>query len=732
MTPLRSLEVTAENNSGDVKTFISTTLEERSKDLLGGTASDGLKAEIRDILSRRAQNMFLYASLLLNQLCDRNHFDDEDSVRRKLDQLPKNLKDVYDKVLADVHDDKNNSPRLSQIAQNTFKWLLLAPRSLDRDSLLEALSFIGARATPDEVRRSCRTLVVEEKQNFSFAHFSIREYLETRFEYSPSLCHLTATQSCLDMLNKSFELEESRRRMSDPEGRFQKYAVFYWLIHYECINIDETDSRWETINLSIRRFILQGHGKTDRYTSWLSEARGLDQEFHEDKVFASRLDYVQANPPSPLFAACVFGIPDIIGKFGRELHGLNRCNLYGLSALCLAVVSNKLQTVKALLTRRFPADVKLLNVKAVEQFEEFDPNISTHPKIHYASPLQAAAACGHREIVEYLLEKGAHIELVAGYHGNALQAAAMNGHEDIVALLLERGAEPNSQGGQYGNALQAAAAGGHVGVINLLLENKRPPLINTLGGPYGSALMAAVCSGNSEVAWILSDEGADPNKKDKKRGYPLEQAASSGFTDIVSLLLVGHGKANLSPREKPLHILHHAALHGMVDLAEYCLEEGCNIDMGTLAAPKYFSSSIPEDPSIMTPLALACAEGQTDMVKYLLRHGASLDVGDLSSGALWVAVRRGQADITQLLIDQFKENYGSDRAHEFISRCPPKKGHPILFIAIVGGNKDVVRTLLNHRVQYDNNWWGASPLTATASFNTPQITQLPLEYSNQG
>ena len=731
LTSRTSLEVTAENNREDVKRFISTTLEERSKDLLGGTASDHLKAEIRDTLSRRAQSMFLYASLLLNQLCDRNHFDDEESVRRKLDQLPKNLKDVYDKVLLDVHDDKNNSPRLSHIAQNTFKWLLQSQRSLDRDTLLEAVSSVGGRATPDEVRRSCRTLVVEEKMTFNFAHHSIREYLEQRSEYSPSLCHLTATHSCLRILNKSFESEESGREISKSERRFKKYALFYWPMHYEGVIIDETDNRWDTINISLRGLLLQSYGKTNRYTAWLSQARELDQEFPEDRFFASRLDSLQATPPTPLFAACVFGIPGLIGRFGRDLHNLNQCNVYGESALCLAVVNKKISTVKALLSRRFPADVNLLNVKAVAQFEGFDPE-SHHPMVHYASPLQAAAACGHREIAEYLLEKGAHMELVAGYFGNALQAAALNGHEEIVALLLNRGAEPNSQGGFYRNALQAAAAKGHSGVVNLLLENNRPPLIDTPGGPYGSALMAAVCSGNSEATWILIDEGADTNNKDVKLGYPLEQAASRGFKDIVSLLLTVHAKADLSPRDSSLHLLHHAAIYGMIDLAEYCLENGCSIDMMTTAAPKYFTSSIPEDPRTMTPLALACGEGQTEMVRYLIRRGSTLDIGDVSSSALWVAVRRGQADIVQLLVDQFEEKCGSKRVHEFVSRCPPQKGHPMLFIAVVGGSQEVVRKLLFHRTRYDNNWYDASPLIATATFNRPQIAQDLVDHSDQG
>lgn len=731
LTPDHSLEVTADNNSEDVRKFIEVTLEVRSKDLLGGTASAKLKSDIRDTLSKRAQNMFLYASLLLNQLCDRHHYDDEESVRRKLDQLPKNLTDVYDRVIADIHDDKNNSPRLSYIAQNTFKWLLHAQELLTCDSMLEVVSSIGSKATIDEVIRSCRTLVVKEKSRFNFAHYSIREYLETKSEYSPGLCHLVATQSCLRVLNHSFEIEESGTPSSDAEKALTTYASVYWPVHHERIRIDDTDERWDSINIMLRKFLLQGRGKTNRYTAWLARARELVHQANDNKTLSSKLDSLQANPPSSLFAACVFGFPDIIGKFGRDIHGLNRCNINGQSALCLAIIHNKIGTVKALLSRRFPADVNLLNIKAVEEFEDFDPN-SKPSIVHYATPLQAAAACGHREIAEYLLEKGAHIDLVAGYYGNALQAAALNGHESIVSLFLSRGTEPNSQGGYYGNALQAAAAQGHVEVINLLLENKRPALVSTPGGPFGSALMAAVCSGNSEIIWILLDEGADPNVKGKGTyGYPLAQAASMGFKDVVSLLLVAHAKANLTPREKLLHVLHYAAIHGMTDLAEYCLDERCNVDMETTAAPKYFSQAIPEDPVFMTPLALACAEGQIEMVKLLLKRGASVEVSDRASKPLWVAASRGQGDAVHLLIEAYKQKHGQDTISEFVSKCPPNKGHSVLFHAVVGGDCTVVRELLDNGVRYENNWFGTSPLTGAATWNRPQITTLLLNYAHQ-
>ena len=162
-----------------------------------------------------------------------------------------------------------------------------------------------------------------------------------------------------------------------------------------------------------------------------------------------KFDRLEAQPRSSLFAACVFGHEDIIGKFGRDLDGLNIHNGSGQTALCLAIQHNKLDVVKTLLASRFPAELNMLNIKAVEQYE--DSRLKGPPSvIVHASAMQCAAAVGALEIAELLIQKGAHLDLVAGFYGSPLQAAAWNGHKDLVALLLRNGAEPNSQGGFYG------------------------------------------------------------------------------------------------------------------------------------------------------------------------------------------------------------------------------------------------------------------------------------------
>ena len=195
-----SIEVTPECYKDDVCRFIDRTPEERinDKELLDSFVGDDLKKTVRDTLIRRAGNMFLYSSLLLNQLCDKNHISDADSIRKKLNGLPKNLVEMYDRIIAEVHDDKSNAQRSWRLAQDTFKWLLCeqsTERPLKYLSLLEAMSPPERKTHLDEVLAACRTLVVKKAGTIESAHYSVREHVIKMGEYSGSQYNIVATRS---------------------------------------------------------------------------------------------------------------------------------------------------------------------------------------------------------------------------------------------------------------------------------------------------------------------------------------------------------------------------------------------------------------------------------------------------------------------------------------------------------------------------------------------------------
>ncbi|KAI4089483.1 MAG: hypothetical protein LQ339_008544 [Xanthoria mediterranea] len=729
-----SIEVTAENNGGDVKTFIQRTLQHSidEKLLLDGAVSEQLQSDIENTLTKRAQNMFLYASLLLNQLCDKNKTDDEESIRKKLEGLPKDITEAYNQIMVEVHDNKGNSERSCSIAQNAFKWLLCAQENLDHDAFLEAVSPPEKKADNDELLRACRTLVARGRKTYEPAHYSVREHIGRMGDYTSSKCHIVATMSCLSVLTKMFRSDSVDHDLSPSEKAFGQYALLYWPLHYESIHQHDLSEHRSAVNTLLRALLLQGRSKVNKYESWYTQASERAKSIKHNDL-ATKYKALNASPLTPLFAAAVFGLEDLVSKFGRELDELNKCNGHGQTALCLAIQNNKLGVVKALLTSRFPADINLLNVNAVQQFDDWD-NKRKPEVILYASALQCAAANGMLEIAEFLIDHDAHVDLVAGYYGSPLQAAALNGHARVVELLLKHNAEPNSQGGYFGNALQAAAAAGHVDIINLLLEHKPPAVVSAPGGRYGSALMAAICSGSSDTVFALLEEKANPNLRSKVHGKPLEKAADMGHSgkEIVKDLLEFKAEADLSPKREDFHILHKAAMYGMQELGSYCLENGCDIGMKTTKGPSYhrrFGDFAQE----MTPLAYASAEGNLGMVRLLLNRGASLERGKDPSGVLWIAAYQGHADVVDILIKTFKQNHSSEATARFIDQRPTRRsGHPILWAACSSSSPETVRVLLDHGAKYESNWYKVTPLLATATFARPNVAKTLLEYHRRG
>ena len=245
--------------------------------------------------------------------------------------------------------------------------------------------------------------------------------------------------------------------------------------------------------------------------------------------------------------------------------------------------------------------------------------------------------------------------------------------------------------------------------------------------------MAAVCSGDRDTVSALLEEESDPNVRHKVYGTPLEKAASMGRAgkDVVEILLEYEAKANLSRTGDGIHILHQAAMFGMQELVDYCLDKGCQIDMITTKGPDYNPKArFNWFPREMTPLAYACAEGHKDVVRTLLKRGAPFEEDRPFSAPLWTAAYQGRADVVELLITEFKDKHNEEDTFAYMDHLPdPDAGrHFILYTGVSSGNADVVKVLLDHRAPYRSNWFDATPLHATGSFGCAAITKLLLDY----
>ncbi len=64
---------------------------------------------------------------------------------------------------------------------------------------------------------------------------------------------------------------------------------------------------------------------------------------------------------------------------------------------------------------------------------------------HGATPLHEAAFYGHKEVVEFFVEKGASVNAKDEHGATPLHEAAYEGHKEIVEFFVEKGASVKAQ-----------------------------------------------------------------------------------------------------------------------------------------------------------------------------------------------------------------------------------------------------------------------------------------------
>ncbi|KAJ7274605.1 ankyrin repeat-containing domain protein [Mycena rebaudengoi] len=267
---------------------------------------------------------------------------------------------------------------------------------------------------------------------------------------------------------------------------------------------------------------------------------------------------------------------------------------------------------------------------------------------------KAEEASQRTEIVQMLLQKGAHINAKGGEYGSALQAASKAGHVEIACILLENGADVHALGGKFGTALSAAVAHNHMDMICLLLDNGAD--INSSDAMYGSALQTACNRGHTKLVEFLLRKGADIDAAGGELGSALQAAAANGHADVVQILLENGARVNAAgglyggalqaacgkepsanPRRQTSN--YWVEVRRRIKIVRLLLKNGAAINAASVEAG--------------TALQAACSNGYKDIVRILLENGANInEVGGTCGSALQIALHKGHMEIARLLIHE--------------------------------------------------------------------------------
>jgi CxxC motif-containing protein len=164
------------------------------------------------------------------------------------------------------------------------------------------------------------------------------------------------------------------------------------------------------------------------------------------------------------------------------------------------------------------AAARLGNLAQVKELLEKGADINGRSVLRRRPPLHRAVFHRQFEIVKFLLDQGADVNITRD--GNApLHIAVENGLIEYVKLLLERGADINQQVGKINpyhpgdqeTPLHIAAQKGYLEIVKILLDKgafiNAQTTIYEAGGGY-TPLALAINSGHIEVVQFLREHGA--------------------------------------------------------------------------------------------------------------------------------------------------------------------------------------------------------------------------------
>jgi ankyrin repeat protein len=165
------------------------------------------------------------------------------------------------------------------------------------------------------------------------------------------------------------------------------------------------------------------------------------------------------------------------------------------------------------------------NFPRVKELIEADPRLLNVSAPWDETPLQAASHMGNRTIAEWLLDRGAPLDIFA---------ASMLGQTDDVLRFLADAPDLVRQRGVHGMPiLFFPATTGRRDIAELLME--RGAEINDGAGGNTALHAAALFDQVEMVEWLLA-RGADPSATDYEGKTPLQRAEEQGRPRVAEIL----------------------------------------------------------------------------------------------------------------------------------------------------------------------------------------------------
>lgn len=392
-----------------------------------------------------------------------------------------------------------------------------------------------------------------------------------------------------------------------------------------------------------------------------------------------------SNPGTPEALRAAIEKGDVQAALAGIAAGANVTEMYnGEQPLHMAAKSGKKEIVEAILekgvdpkvsTQRGYTALHMASSRDVADLlvqKGLDVNQTS---TYRQTPLCMAADAGNLDVVEYLLSKGASLQIWAengdmmplnyaatraiaeklvavgaqawgetnkwGRNTPPLWSAAAKGRTEVVAFLLEKGIPPPPSRGldEYiTRALFNAVNGKHSDVVDIILGKVK----NVDARKCSEYMSLAAKKSDTNMVHAFLTKGPRP---DDNYTEALISAAGKGDAGILKLILDAGGNAGAatSVGYTPVHAAA-AAKNGPQENYLACLE---------LLLARGADAKTQKKGSSLTPLHLAAAANFTTGADFLIRHGADVNALDeVSAAPLHWAVINDAVDVATLLLSK--------------------------------------------------------------------------------
>lgn len=317
--------------------------------------------------------------------------------------------------------------------------------------------------------------------------------------------------------------------------------------------------------------------------------------------------------------------------------------------------------------------------------------------------LVEAAKDGDWSHLRQLLSESAPVNALYGDGSAALHWASYHNNLDIAELLLSAGANVDATTDLGVTPLWLAVENGNAALVEKLLAAGANANVALLSGE--TVLMTATLAGNADVVTQLLAAGAQPNHNVVRGQTALMWAAGRGYGDIVAALINYGADVHVRSESRTQFVKTEKPQDSPPDYKVW-VEDGGN-----------------------TPLMFAARSGDLRSVQLLIEAGS--DVNEVSAFGTSPAIMATHSGNTATLSAILAAGADTDSA---------VSGHTALHVAVLRGNNDAVKALLDHGANvnaivehssptrrqsedyhFHETFVGATPLWLAARFLEPDI-----------